>query len=177
MPLSFATWKAAITKIAYNASPLGVHIRDPFKRIHWCIHAYTHSFISLPMALYVSTLQPLHQESVSLKRQLIDLHVQDHLGWTQWSSRKYLTINFLKKWKPLIVVFATFSGIDTPKMPNLKLTVLCHWRYAWWLSLVIGTRSNTSNLYPQSDQPQTGHSQLSKEDVGVRSVTEWKLQS
>lgn len=158
MPLSFATWKAAITKIAYNASPLGVHIRDPFKRIHWCIHACTHSFVSLPMALYVSTLQPMHQEPVSLKIKLIDLNVQDHLGWTQWSSGKYLTVNFLKNENPLIVVFATFSGINAPNMSNLKLTIL----YAQWLSLVTGARSNTPNLYTHVwRQPQIDHLQLS----------------
>jgi hypothetical protein len=51
MPPSFATWKAAITKIAYNDSPLGVHIRNPFRRTHSLIHACIHPFISLPVVL------------------------------------------------------------------------------------------------------------------------------
>lgn len=84
------------------------------------------------MALYVSTLQPLHQESVSLKRQLIDLHVQDHLGWTQWSSRKYLTINFQKKMKTshcsvchiLWYRFSQNAQLETNSIVSLKVCMV-----------------------------------------------------
>lgn len=93
--------------------------------MHSCMHTFIHFSPHGPLSEHSSTHAP---GACLLKRQLIDFDVQDHLGWTQQCSGKYLTINLLKKKKEklLIVVFAAFSGINTPNMVNSKITVLCH---------------------------------------------------
>lgn len=62
--------------------------------MHSCMHTFIHFSPHGPLSEHSSTHAP---GACLLKRQLIDFDVQDHLGWTQQCSGKYLTINLLKK--------------------------------------------------------------------------------